>query len=312
MIANPEETMIISSLGWVDKGSLWLLDTRSDSIQNLNLSDAKYISLHYEGGDCFSIVHHYDGKKVVISAHTFERPDVTIAKIHFKDGTTRFEGDDEIWKKVPKAYPEYIQLPAKSDFYLLLINPIRPELKVIDLKWYDDSYDKGYQGVIGAIEVPKTSQLIISVQRNSSPILYDLEGRKLIKKLTLSGRNGNPHLKFRRTANELWADDYDTLLSIDPKDWRVKKSIRLQDAAENTMQNIGNYSFNRDETLCAVARPFSGDVVALDTKRFKITHYSKLGKQPLEVCLLNNGTVYSREWQTGSLLKGKLKRKWFT
>jgi hypothetical protein len=312
MISNPDESKIISSLGWVDKGNLWILQTSSDDIHKLEISDAKYISLHNNGGDYFSIVHHYDGKMVEISAHSFHKPETAISTIHFENGIASFDGDVEIWKKVPRAYPEYLQRPSKSDFYLLFIDPIRPELEVIDLEWYDDSYDKGYQGVIGAIEVPKSSHLIISVQRDSSPILYDLEENKLIKKLTLSERNGNPHLKFRRTANELWADDYDTLLLIDPKDWRVKKSIRLQDAAENTMQNIGNYSFNRDETLCAVARPFSGDVVALDTKRFKITHYSKLGKQPIEVCLLSNGTVYSRDWQTGSLLKGKLKRKWFT
>jgi len=54
---------------------------------------------------------------------------------------------------VPRAYPEYLQRPSNSDFYLLYVDPIRPELDVIDMDWYDDSYDKGYQGVIGAVEV---------------------------------------------------------------------------------------------------------------------------------------------------------------
>jgi hypothetical protein len=268
--------------------------------------------LHCIDDDFFSIVHHYDGKKVIISVHSFDNPADVVSEVSFNEGIGTFKGEKEAWKKVPKVYPEYLQIAAKSDFFLILVDPVRPNLELIDMDWYDDSYDKGYQGIIGAVLVPKSSQMIISVQRDSMPILFDLEERKLIKKLTLSERNGNPHLKFRRTANELWADDYDTILSIDPKDWKVKKSLRLQDAVENTMQFIGNYSFNRDETLCAVARPFSGDVVALDTQRFKITQYSILGKQPLEVCLLSNGTVYSRDWQTGSLLKGKLKRKWFT
>jgi hypothetical protein len=181
MIVNPDETLIISSLGWVDKANLWLLDTRSDDIKKLELSDANYISLHHEVGNFFSIVHHYDGKKVVISSHSFEKPDVVMSKIHLEDGVARFEGDNEIWKKLPKSYPEYIRLPVKSDFYLLLIDPIRPELKIIDLEWYDDSYDKGYQGVIGAIEVPKSPLVIISVQRNSNPILYNVEESKVVK-----------------------------------------------------------------------------------------------------------------------------------
>ena len=312
MILNPDESKIISSLGWVDKGSLWILETGSDDIRRIELSDAKYISLHGNSGQYFSIVHHFDGKRVDISAHSFHKPESAISTIHWENGTGSFEGDVEIWKKVPRAYPEYLKRPSKSDFYLLYVDPFRPKLNVIDLDWYDDSYDKMYQGVIGAVAVPKTSKLIISVQRNSNPILFDIDGRKLIRKLTLSDRNGNPHLFFRRTADELWADDYDTLLSIDPKSWAVKKSARLQDAAENTMQFIGNYAFNKDETLCAVARPFSGDVIVLDTNRFKVTHQSKLGKHPLEVCLLSNGTIYSRDWQTGDLLKGKIKRKWRT
>ena len=312
MISNPEESIIVSSMGWVDKGRLWTLETSSEDIKKLDLSDARYLSLHSKGGEYFSIVHHYDGEKIVISAHAFHKPETALATIHWENGKGRFEGDAEIWEKVPRAYPEYLQRPSKSDFYLLSIDPIGPELDILDLDWYDDSYDKGYQGVIGAVEVPQTSNLIISVQRDSNPILYDLDERKVIRKLVLAERHGNPRLTFRHRADELWADDYDTLLSIDPDDWTVKKRIRLQDAAKNTMQFIGDYAFNKYEALCAVARPFSGDVVALDTKRFKITHHSKLGKQPLEVCLLNNGIVYSRDWKTGELLKGKIKKNWFT
>jgi len=72
----------------------------------------------------------------------------------------------------------------------------------------------------------------------------------------------------------------------------------------------GSFAFNGDETLCAVARPFSGDVVALDTARFKVTHACRLGRQPLLVALLSDGTVWARDWKTGDVLKGTLKRKW--
>lgn len=311
MLLNSDESKIVSSLGWVDKGSLWILETSSDDIRKIEISDAKYLSLHRNGGGYFSIFHHYDGNTFDISAHSLHTPETAISTIHWVNGTARFEGDVEIWKKVPRTYTEYLHRPSESNYYLLYVDPIRPKLDFFDLDWYDSSYDKGYQSVIGAVEVPHASKVIISVSRDSRPILFDMTERQFIKKLTLAERYGNPHLKFRRTENELWADDYDTLLKIDPENWKVKKSLRLQDAADKSMLFIGNYSFNLDEKLCAVARPFSGDVVALDTHRFKITHYSKLGKQPLEVCLLSNGLVYSRDWKTGDLLKGKLKRKWF-
>lgn len=310
MITNPGETLIVSSLGWVEKGSLWTLDTNTDSIRTLKLSDAKHLSLHDSNSEYFSIVHHYYGKKLLITAHSFESPDEALSKAIFNEGTTSIQGDKEVWKKLPRAYVAYLQYPSKADFFLLFIEPVRPELQIIALDWYDDSYDKDYQGVIGAVEVPGTSLLIISVQRDSNPILFDIEKRKVVGKLSLAARQGNPSLRFRRTADELWADDYDTILSIDPNSWKTKKHLHLQAAATGAMQFIGNYSFNKDETLCAVARPFSADVIALDTERFKITHYARVGRQPLEVALLSDGRVYSRDWKTGEMLKGKLKRKW--
>ena len=37
----------------------------------------------------------------------------------------------------------------------------------------------------------------------------------------------------------------------------------------NEMNNVWYYTFNKNESLCIEARAFSGDVVALDTTRFK-------------------------------------------
>jgi len=119
-------------------------------------------------------------------------------------------------------------------------------------------------------------------------------------------------LRFTRQTRELWADDYDTLLRINTSDWTVTDRLLLQGPSVGCRQFIGAYSFNQDESLCAVARPFSGDVVALNTKKFKITHTCNLGHQPLLVALLANGTIYGRDWKTGTLLKGQLKKKWIT
>jgi hypothetical protein len=117
-------------------------------------------------------------------------------------------------------------------------------------------------------------------------------------------------LFFRRKANEVWADDYDTLIRLDPETWRIRDSVLLQGASNGCRQFIGTFAFNDDESLCAVPRPFSGDVIALNTSKFKVTHTCTLGDQPLLVSLLSDGTVWSRAWKTGELLRGSLKRKW--
>lgn len=96
--------------------------------------------------------------------------------------------------------------------------------------------------------------------------------------------------------------------------WRIARHARLQKAPVGTAQFIGDYSFAPDEQICAVARPFSGDVVGIDVETLKITHSARLGRQPLEVVAIGRGEVVARDWKTGDLLRGRLerRRRWFT
>jgi hypothetical protein len=149
--------------------------------------------------------------------------------------------------------------------------------------------------------------LIISVQRDSSPVIYDPETRRKVGALTLAGNFGNPHLYFRRTAPELWADDYDTILKLDSESWRALKSTRVQHAAQGTAQFIGQFAFDAEERVCAVPRPFSGDVVGLDPSTLEVRYRAEVAKQPLEVAVLGDLRVFARDWKTGELSTGMLR-----
>jgi hypothetical protein len=311
MLLSEDQRLIVSTLGWCDAGSLWILETRSAQVSTCQISAAKYLTLHTGMDGHFSVVHHYDSNRLCISAHSLSDPCKPIARVCFGPSGANFEGESRIWRYVPKAYVAYFERPALSDFHLFLIEPTRPQAEIDTLGWYDESYDKGYQGVVDVVEVPGEDKLIFSVQRDSCPVLYDLRGRKVITRLSLANRlGGNPTLRFRRRAHELWANDYDTLLRIDPSDWHVTDSLLLQDSIHGSRCFIGEFCFGPDESLCAVPRPFSADVVALDAKRFRISHTCKLGREPLVIAVLTNGTVYGRDWKTGAPLKGRLKKKW--
>src|SRR5262249_24611281 len=179
------------------------------------------------------------------------------------------------------------------------------------LEWYGREYDKGYQGIVGVTEVPGRSLLIVSVQRDSHPVLYDPVLRRKMGSLKLAGRAGNPTLFFRRRANELWADDYDTILKLEPDTWRVLRSRRLQSALGGTGRFIGRFAFDADETLCTVARPYAGDVIALDPHTLRLRFRAKTGSQPLEAIALPDRSVVARDWKTGALLRANLRRAWF-
>ncbi len=72
------------------------------------------------------------------------------------------------------------------------------------------------------------------------------------------------------------------------------------------MQFVGDISFDKDEELVVVARPFGGDVIAVEAGTFKQKQIAKTAKQPITAALLSNGLVVARDWKTGAFLQGGL------
>lgn len=309
MISNQDRSVLISSMGWVDKGSLWCYDVKRSRQESLELSEAKYLTLHLGKDDYFAVVHHFDGSRLEITAHCLSDPKKVLSKIVILSDKFWFDGDCLIWEKLPTAYTASISRVGTVDCALILVVAEREEIDIQKFDWYDDAYDKMYQGIIGVVQVPRKSELIISIQRDSQPVIYDPIAKKVVGKLSLVGRNGNPDIYFRKKANELWADDYDTLLRIDVDSWQVRDTLQLQMPGNGmSRQFIGDFAFDPDEKICAVARPFSHDIVGVDTCDFKVKYGCDVGKQPLEVALLSDQRVFSRDWKTGKLLCGQLKR----
>ncbi len=310
MISDLQESVLLSSMGWVDGGSVWSLDTSTGAEKRFRLSDAKYLSLHPGKHGHFSVLHHFEGSQIEITAHRFSAPSQVVAQVTVKCSSFEFTGDSTVWNFLPISYVAYFKQAAWSDFALIRVDSHRPSVQVHGFEWYDDRYDKGYQGIVGVTEIPGNDLLIVSIQRDSRPVLYDPEGHRKVGEIELAGCNGNPRLRFRRTVNELWADDYDTILKINPATWRVERSRRLQGAALGSRQFIGEFNFDSTEAICAVARPFSGDVVGLTPSNLRVRYHCRTGGQPLEVAALRDKRVYARDWKSGNLLQGTLRRRW--
>jgi hypothetical protein len=306
MLADSQGRVVVSNLGWVDHGSLWVMETRRDQADTLMLSDAKYVSLHPGKNDYFSVNHRFDGARAKITVHHFSNPGEVVASAMLTSDSTEMVGDLSVWSNVQKNYVVYYAGPFWSESCLLRVTPHASRIELQQFGWYNSDYDKGYQGVIGVVESPDDGLLIVSVQRDSHPVIYDPNSQRKVGALELCNRGGNPTLFFRRRANELWADDYDTVVKLEPGTWRVIDSRRLQSDAAGTRQFIGGFSFDADEKLCLVARPFSSDVVGLDPTTLQTRFRCALNGQPLEASALPDGTVIARDWKSGALLCGQL------
>jgi hypothetical protein len=312
MISNPEGTTALSSLGWVDHGGLWRFNIASGETDTIPLrTGGRYSSLHYLSSDRFAVAHHFDGRRFEVSVRSFSSPGDVLAHAVLEDGENSVVGERTAWSGVPLLYVEYLHFAPWNDFVLLRISPSTGKFEIQRLQWYDNSYDKGYQGVIDVLALPDGTCALVSVQRSSRLILHDLETGTQKRSIDLGGHGGNPRLVLRDSGKEVWASDYDTLVVVGTADWQVLRSARLQNAFTGTQQFIGDFSFAADQALCAVARPFNGDVVAVDPASLRIKSSAKLGRQPLEAVALSGGKIVARDWKTGDLLLGTLKRRWF-
>jgi len=312
MLVSSDRSTVVSSFGWVDHGALWAYCDSNRSIRSIRLGAAKYLDLRPGVDDYFAVVHNAEADAVEITVHRFPEVDVVLARAVVGDRDSIITGDINAFTRVPRYYTASFKTSTWTDFGLITVDVPGRRIFVSPFPWFDNgSYDKGYQGIVGVTEIPNSHLLLVSVQRSSTVVMHDPTTSNKVGEVKIGNGGGNPTLYFRRTVAELWADDYDTLVRLDTNTWHTLNRRRLQGAAPGSRQFIGKFSIDAAEELCAVARPFSRDVVAIDMATFTIKFVANMPGQPLETAMLSENRVIARDWKTGVLLNGEFRRKWW-
>jgi hypothetical protein len=283
----------------VDKGALWTFDLRSQTEGRISVEGAQYLTLRPGSNGLFRLIHHQSADQAV-SIRRVAEPARELASIRYKSGKPAFQGDLDLWKQVDPA----MIIQTSSGPGLRLINAAQEQMVDLDLTWFTNGgYDLGYQGLADCMSMPTAETIVVSVQRSSKLVLIDPKKDKPIGSIELADRGGNPTLRMV-TAHDFLASDYDTLCRVESRSLAVSRSAVLQGAAApNTRQFIGDYDVGFG--TCAVARPFSGDVLLLDSESFKVRGHAQIGGQPLAVCLTSESSVLTRDWKTGRVGIGR-------
>jgi hypothetical protein len=303
MIYEEKYGKVVSSLGWIDKGSILIHDTIKNITRNVRLSDADYLMLFKGSNGYFSILHVYKDN-IQISIHHFEAPDEILSNLTWVNDLNK--KNLGIWHHVPNYYTVGFSIADHFDFHLVQVEAERLVLQDDKIKWYrEGNFDFMYQGLTSVTEY--NNELIFTVQRDGSLYRFNVSDNKLEQRIVLAGNSGNPYPHIGNGF--LWTVDYDTLVQVSLKDWQVKAQKKLQGAEKGVAHFIGDVSLSLNNSLCIVPRPFSGDVITLN-KNLKLKHTCVVGKQPLEAAIIDN-KVIARDWKTGELLQGKLKKLFF-
>lgn len=300
MIIDREETTLLARQGWGVEGmGLWRMRAGDDDGEPVPILPQGFAMSACSSGVRVLCAH--DEERTWTIRRIDDVETVVASAVWDGEGWT-LDGDSSIWEDAPR----YVQVD-RGDGQSGLVRLTDGPASIDPLSWFwEGSYDHGWQGLFAPVEIPGESRLIFPVQRDSHPVIYDPEARRVVGRLNLAGGHGNPSLRFLRTGPELWADDRDTLLRLRTDTWHVVDSQVLQEASDAGVgQFIGDFWIPYDERVCFVARPFSGDVLTLDMDTFTVTSEIKLGRQPLEVARLGDELI-ARDWKTRDLLRAEL------
>jgi hypothetical protein len=289
MIFDKSARLLVDNMGWVDRGALWVYDVAKQKEKLIRIAEAGFLSLQAGEHGFFRVIHG-DGADRAISVRRIAEPEVELTSVRFYDDEPVFAGEIEFWKSVDSAALE----PAGTGKQLLRIDAAHGQVTELDLSWFTNAnYDLGYQGLVGCLTLPGSHLVVVSVQRSSRLIVIDTRKNQPAVQIELAGRGGNPAMRIR-SASDFLADDYDTLCRVDLKTMSVVAKEKLQTGSTF----IGEYHLNADGT-CLVARPHSGDVVLVDSERFKELSRAPAGGQPLHACMVSETRVVTRDWKTG-------------
>jgi hypothetical protein len=305
VITNSDSTVVVSNLGWVDHGSVWRLDSASMTAHHFELSDAAYLQLGAGSADLFSAVHHFNGQHLLVTVQSFAEPERPLAAIEVRHWSPRLSGDPHLWSHVDAAFVGYLNDDATGAAGYFVVRVEAGAATLTRLDWFGTDYDHGYQGVVAVNTLPETGELLFGVARSSELVLCDAPGEALKRVIPLAGRFGNPSPFLRKNAAELWAIDYDTVVRLDRRTWAKTGELLGQEPHEGQRQFLGDLCFSLDERSALVSRPFSGDVLHIDTQTLTVTDTTVTGGQPLTAALLAAGRIVARDWKTGQTLLGQ-------
>jgi hypothetical protein len=307
MILDRSGTRALSSVGWVDRGSVWSFDASTRATASIAISDATYLNMVNGLDGYFALVHHWDGQRLRITVHDSDDPHIALATVDVTDRSPRMLGDPAVWRKVPAVYVGYLNddVTGVSGYFLVSVRHDGSTLSRLD--WFDDDrYDHMYQGIVSVASLPDSHELLFGVQRSSDLVLWDPAVDRVTRLVPLADRGGNPtphpHVV---SQSEVWVTDYDTVVKLDPRDWTMSASQLAQAPANDGRRMfIGDLWLDRKRGSVLVPRPRGGDILVLHQSDLAVTGSVPVGGQPLSAVRTIDGTFVARDWKTGGLLLG--------
>ena len=122
MITDERCRIALSNLGWVDHGSVWRFDSASGRVDSIRLSGASHLVLQATDEDEFTVVHHFGGSGVEITAHPFSAPAYVLRRVIVTGWTPRVDAGLGPWPSAVSRFVAWLDDNATGSAGYFLIS----------------------------------------------------------------------------------------------------------------------------------------------------------------------------------------------
>jgi len=144
MIFDDATGRVIDNLGWIDGGSLWTYSVARREESRIRIADANFLSIKKGTNGLFRLAYR-ERLELNISIRHFRDPSVALASLRLRNGSTTFDGDDDLWTSVENT----IIVDAGSGQRILSVDVPAKRVIDLDVSWFsNDNYDVGYSSLI--------------------------------------------------------------------------------------------------------------------------------------------------------------------
>lgn len=184
MIIDRDETTILDHAAWgQDSHSLWRYQVEASNEEKLDWPARPFMLFPGRDRIHVTMVERDDDEAHIVTIRLIADVETVVASATHRNRAWTFDGPSEIWKLAPS----YVVVERGN---LLHIHPNDADLD--PLVWYEQGYDLNYQGLGPAYEIPDSHLLLISIQRDSNPVIYDPLQREVRGHISLAREGREP------------------------------------------------------------------------------------------------------------------------
>jgi hypothetical protein len=227
------------------------------------------------------------------------------AKTSWPSGETT--GDASAWRHLPRYWMASVAPGSSCAMRLDENGGLRPVL----LDW--PVGDEGQESPMLLRRDPSNGDIVVGKYSSNEVLFCDADTGVPKQGVMLEGNARSVRdIQLDQPSQTMWVLGYDMLFRFAQKTRKLERSAQVQPPTpyesgvrEKVRSWVGDFVVQPEQKRVCIARPFAGDVVAVDWETLAPVAVAKTGGEPAYLAAFGD-LIVARDWRTGETLRATL------